>query len=250
VPDSTTPTKTCSKCRIEKPLDRFTLDRRKPDGRGSSCLDCENARKRAYREAYPEKHRAACQRWEAAHAEEARAYRRRWVEGHRERERERYRRAYAADPEKHRTKVRASYQRHISRRREESRAYHRANKERYSVRDRARRAAKVAADPVGVRLVQREEGARRRALRHGVVREVVDYAAILARDGFICRLCGSEIVPAAIQSIEFDHLVPIEKGGPHRADNIAVAHVSCNKRKHRKTLEELLAARQAAAPCK
>lgn len=41
--------KKCSKCKIEKNLTDFTIDKRKSEGRGSECKNCYNIKKRKFR---------------------------------------------------------------------------------------------------------------------------------------------------------------------------------------------------------
>ena len=48
--DRYTPVKFCSDCQQTKPLTEFTLNKRRPDGRGPYCRACFNARSRAHRE--------------------------------------------------------------------------------------------------------------------------------------------------------------------------------------------------------
>ncbi len=55
-------------------------------------------------------------------------------------------------------------------------------------------------------------------------------AAVLARDGLVCQLCGN---PIRYQSnIAIDHIIPVSKGGPDTLDNLRVAHRFCNSRRN------------------
>lgn len=58
-------------------------------------------------------------------------------------------------------------------------------------------------------------------------------AAVLARDGHICRYCGSKDGPFHI-----DHVVARSKRGSSLPENLAVACRSCNASKKDRTLEE------------
>jgi 5-methylcytosine-specific restriction endonuclease McrA len=58
---------------------------------------------------------------------------------------------------------------------------------------------------------------------------VVDYAAILERHGMLCHLCETEI--PSLDTLHFDHVIPLSKGGPHSEDNIRPSHATCNLRK-------------------
>ena len=201
--DSITISKICTKCGEDKPLSDFAPDSRYAGGLKAWCRTCQ------------------------------REYARQWREQHAEAERERHRQARLADLEHHREKVRKSYQKHKAKRREAGTAYYFAHQE------QMRAAAKVRRQEAGetALLIERESRARIRCIRAGSSQvEVVDYAAILARDGFWCHICKEAIAPATLQAIEFDHIIPVKKGGAHTAANIAVSHLACNKRKWDKVL--------------
>lgn len=89
------------------------------------------------------------------------------------------------------------------------------------------------------RLRQREACARTRVKRYNVHIEVVDFGAILRRDGFNCHICGKPIEPQDIAAIQFDHVVPVDRGGGHSPDNIKIAHTFCNLSKGKRLLLEL-----------
>lgn len=63
--------------------------------------------------------------------------------------------------------------------------------------------------------------------------DVIDYAAIIERDGMTCHICKK---PVARVDLDFDHIVPVAAGGPHSAANIAVSHASCNRGKRAVTV--------------
>ena len=66
-----------------------------------------------------------------------------------------------------------------------------------------------------------------------VVDDDVDYHAILERDGYTCHICGDPVPP---DDVEFDHVIPLDRGGPHTMANIRVSHATCNRHKHNKIL--------------
>jgi hypothetical protein len=98
------PTKLCKgRCGLGKPLTDFVLDKRRTDGRGSYCRDCENERLRQRyhdkidaehergrlaREANPERERAQARRTREANPEGARERSRRYADAHPDRRRE------------------------------------------------------------------------------------------------------------------------------------------------------------------
>ena len=52
---------------------------------------------------------------------------------------------------------------------------------------------------------------------------------VLRRDGSTCQLCGGPIAEG--DEMHLDHILPWSKGGPDTAENLQVAHGSCNRRK-------------------
>ena len=53
-------------------------------------------------------------------------------------------------------------------------------------------------------------------------------AAVVARDGYICGICGLDIESGRLS---IDHILPITRGGDDSIDNLQPAHLSCNSRK-------------------
>jgi 5-methylcytosine-specific restriction endonuclease McrA len=70
----------------------------------------------------------------------------------------------------------------------------------------------------------REYSRRRDSWMSGA--DPIDYAAILDRDGWICHLCGGDILSK--EELHFDHVIPLSRGGKHAIDNIRPAHARCN----------------------
>lgn len=64
--------------------------------------------------------------------------------------------------------------------------------------------------------------------------EIVDREAILAAFGMVCHLCGGEI--ESRKDLEFDHVIPIVRGGGETWDNIRPSHMFCNRSKGAKLL--------------
>lgn len=82
---------------------------------------------------------------------------------------------------------------------------------------------------------KREWTRRRRARIRGAAGGRTNYAEIRERDGDYCYLCGQ---PLGDAPFDFDHVVPLARGGPHSAENIRVTHSSCNRRKGARLVEE------------
>lgn len=52
----------------------------------------------------------------------------------------------------------------------------------------------------------------------------------------VCHICRRVVSQG---ELHFDHIVPLSRGGPHSADNIAVTHARCNLSKGTKLLCEM-----------
>jgi 5-methylcytosine-specific restriction endonuclease McrA len=85
--------------------------------------------------------------------------------------------------------------------------------------------------------VLREVARRRDALLRNVTIGEVDYDRVLEQCGMWCHICEQPILPD--QKMEFDHVVPISRGGMHIEENIKVSHKVCNRRKKNRLMEEL-----------
>lgn len=93
------------------------------------------------------------------------------------------------------------------------------NKERYAaVQSKYRRTDAFKAN-------HRKHSANRRAREKESFVEVVDFFKLYT--GF-CFYCGEEI---SFSQAEFDHYIPISKGGKHKKDNIVCSCMRCNRKK-------------------
>ena len=70
--------------------------------------------------------------------------------------------------------------------------------------------------------------AKRRALIRATQVESVDYGLILRDAKGRCGICHE---PFDRFGIEFDHIIPIAKGGTHTRANIQATHTRCNRAK-------------------
>lgn len=70
---------------------------------------------------------------------------------------------------------------------------------------------------------------RRRARTLNTSSGPVNYERIQRRDKMRCHICRRKVKPA---DLEFDHVIPLAKGGTDTETNIAVSHKSCNRKKH------------------
>ena len=77
----------------------------------------------------------------------------------------------------------------------------------------------------------------RRLERIGPDPEHVDRRAVIAEFGMVCHICGGQIESG--KDLEFDHVIPIARGGTESYDNIRPSHLRCNRRKGSKLMSEL-----------
>lgn len=75
-----------------------------------------------------------------------------------------------------------------------------------------------------------EAASRYRALKMDTTVEKIDYAQVLADAQGICQICHTPLVAP----IEYDHVIPLSRGGTHTKDNLQATHASCNRHKSAK----------------
>ena len=85
-------------------------------------------------------------------------------------------------------------------------------------------------------LNRKQSHAKRRAQKRITSVVAVSFEEIIRRDNQVCYLCGEYVESG---DTEFDHVVPLSRGGHHVMDNIKVTHSWCNQRKRDKYLHEL-----------
>jgi len=225
--------KTCSKCDTEKPLEDFTKNKRRPDGRATWCKPCTNAyarryyerdiersrtRKRAYvdanREALNVKSAERSRQWRHDNPERARQRAAEKSQKFREANPGYHREWYQANAETERARVRVSMQQwrqaNPDKERERKRRYRIKNAEAVNKREREKTYARRAQQPYSPELAQ-------------LMAQLVQQP---------CAYCG------ATESITIDHVVPLSKGGKHEASNLAPACFPCNSSKCDRLLSE------------
>jgi len=67
------------------------------------------------------------------------------------------------------------------------------------------------------------------AVRHKRKQNLTGHKIRMYRSSQICWLCNSKI--EMIEEASVDHAIPLDKGGSNRADNLRLAHKSCNFKK-------------------
>lgn len=205
--------KVCILCNLEKPLEQFQRDSGKKDGYRRECKECSSAKRKQQYSENPEKYRARSRANRAANPEYTRNYNHQYRDQKNARERERY----ASEPE------------------------FRAMKNARSTAFNAQRPDLLMARNKRYRISHRTKFAQyamtRYARKKNATIENVDYQKILNKSDGTCYICKKSIQPH--HKIEFDHVIPIAKGGIHAESNIRVTHACCNSRKNAKLLEEM-----------
>lgn len=226
----------CGLCRQELPAERFNRNRRDRTGLASRCRECDSAYKKAHRAKHPERHAVAAAARYQREREKVRAYYQEWRSrpGIRDRQLAANRERYRADPEAARAKARA----YRSANREAVRRWKQAEYQRDGEKIRARmrrqydsdkdrwKAAVLAwarANPETVRERNRRYRARKANASIGVVTPAL-LDAKLAYWGHRCWLCGDD-------PTTWDHVKPLNKGGPHMLANLRPACRPCNSSK-------------------
>ena len=195
--------KTCSKCHEAKPDTDFWKNKHNKDGLNGWCTACENAHRDANRERILERRHKHYETNKARLAAERRGY-------------------YYQHQAEETSRARAYLKSHAN----EIAEYRAAHHEEIAARGRAW----DKAHPLEVS----QKSTRRRARLLKATCGEVSYAAILQRDGWTCYLCGELITR---ETLSFDHVIPLAKGGEHSMGNIKPAHLRCNQRKSAKILE-------------
>ena len=84
---------------------------------------------------------------------------------------------------------------------------------------------------------ERKRVSERRARKNGATLGPVDFQAIRLRDRDMCWICGKRV---AANKMQFDHVIPLARGGEHAMWNIRVTHGRCNGSKGSKDLTHQL----------
>lgn len=231
--------KVCKACvpPTEKPLDDFYLYK---DGtRDNFCKTCILAKNRANYAANREKRLERRRAYRAGRMEQEREIDRNRHERDKEK-RNAIRRVENIDPIAHERRLKAhrvSYHTHKHERKEKRREYghwyHEVNAEKGSAYGKKWRAE----NPLKELAKQRRRVAR---IKKATV-ENVSYERVLERDGYWCYICEQAIIPGATGrgKLNFDHFIPLDKGGAHSENNIKPTHRVCNYRKGRRLFEEM-----------
>lgn len=185
--------KQCKQCGVVKPLTEFHRCRTVKDGRKARCRDCLNASNRAWRDANPEKMRAATAAWRAANPERYAAAKAEWERRNRVR-----RAAYRAKTADARASALA--------------AWKAANREKVREYQRRRRAAGygLPAQTLDLDALWQSSG---------------------GTCGICAGPIDRRLKWPHPDSPSIDHILPLSMGGAHEQENAQWAHLACNLRK-------------------
>jgi 5-methylcytosine-specific restriction endonuclease McrA len=180
----------------------------------------------------------------AKNREKANAYAATYAKDHPEKIKTRQAVWYAANREKTKTRSAAWRVANPEKKKTSDAAWRAANPEKdsatrssvyraaYPEKIKASAAAWQAANPEKVNANTALRKARKLGNSIGLPRP--NYREILAKFGMICHLCGLEIKSKT--ELNFDHVIPLAKGGAHSADNVRPSHSVCNMSKGSKIL--------------
>jgi 5-methylcytosine-specific restriction endonuclease McrA len=70
--------------------------------------------------------------------------------------------------------------------------------------------------------------AKRRALKTTTNVEPIDYVDVLRASNGVCGICKKSL---DLFGVDFDHIVPLSRGGTHTRENLQATHSSCNRSK-------------------
>lgn len=84
------------------------------------------------------------------------------------------------------------------------------------------------ANPERSKSLRREVSHRRRARIMGSQVGPVNFKKVLIDSSGLCGIC---LKPLDSQ-IDYDHIIPLVKGGSHTQDNLQATHSTCNRRKN------------------
>lgn len=206
--------KKCTKCEVIKPITEFYRRKNARDGLKSWCKACEIDGVISRRKKDHNKFLEYCKNWHKDNKEQSLEVSRRWKKENKDRANELSRNWYNDNKKKCLDYARLWREENLEMAREKVRKWFKENPQK-----------------------NREYVRRRHALEKKATVGVVSYENILARDGYICHICGGVVAP---NDLHFDHIFPLSRGGEHTEKNIAVSHSKCNLRKNNKTMEEYL----------
>lgn len=197
--------KPCVVCGQLKRLEDYHKDTNRLDGHCSKCKECACKDSRIWRVSHLDRERENNRRWNHINRDRKNARARVWEAANSEKLAAQRRIRCALFPQRYRDNNKRWRLAHPDTCNDASRAWQKANPIKHAQYQEKRRAAKA-----GAKLGQ------------------TDFALIMKRDKRTCHICGTKVTK---NTVSFDHLVPLSKGGPHTIENLRVAHRRCNSRR-------------------
>ena len=191
-----------TKCKLLKPLDQFGVEKRTKIGLQAWCKQCFNEHKRNYRAANKEKDREYQKKRRQENPERERIRLQRWREANPEKFREQAKRQHEANREKRNASARVRTQQH-----------YKLNREAYYAHTHKRRARKKLS---------------------GGSYTAAEWEALKTRYSYTC-LCCQQMEPNI--KLTPDHVIPLSQGGRNDIQNIQPLCLTCNLRKHTKSID-------------
>jgi 5-methylcytosine-specific restriction endonuclease McrA len=184
------------------------------------------ARRRRYQESHRDQISATTKRWREEHKDQVKAYKDAYNKAYYQKRREELKAWQKNYYEAHKSEVSAWGKRYHAEQVQSNLA---------KLREQWRKSSAKYRD---IHQEKRKEiDARRKAVKRGLGHEKIDFKAILFASKGICGICRQ---PFDLFGIEFDHIVPLSRGGTHTTANIQATHRRCNRLKGIKPNEEIV----------
>lgn len=206
--------KACSRCKEIQPAEQFYLHKTSRTGLSSQCRTCCRERARAHQLDHPEQAAARKRAWYEKNRERMLANANEWAANNRERSREIKTAWRLANPETVKRVNRAYYDKNTDKVKQSSKSWRERNPERWATI---------------LKLNQRKREARRKQLPAYTI-TAKDARRILSSP---CAVDG-----CAATDIQFDHVIPIARGGSHGIGNLQPLCGHHNASKNDKTWME------------
>ncbi len=160
----------------------------------------------------------------AANADKIAAQRKAFRLANKERIAEQKRLDYAGSPAKAKARARAYRIANPTKVKLATQKWCKENRNRLAIMKREWDCAAYRAHPERYREIQ----SRRKAQKLGTMVERVNFKQILRDSKGLCGICKK---PLDLFGIDFDHIIPLSKGGSHTRENLQATHSYCNRSK-------------------